>query len=55
LRPEIGYLLVGFNPTTSEKKHIFWKYWDEQKKEIELQKYYFVGQDAVMVDYLDYH
>jgi hypothetical protein len=40
MRPETSYLLVGFNPIASEKKHLFWKTWDERKIEIEQKKYY---------------
>ncbi|MCL2382152.1 MAG: PcfJ domain-containing protein [Treponema sp.] len=39
MRPEISDLLIGFNPTTAEKKHLFWKRYDEQKKDIERGRY----------------
>ena len=39
MRPEVSDLLVGFNPTVAEKKYLFWKFYDEQKKDIECGRY----------------
>jgi hypothetical protein len=38
MRPVVSDLLVGFNPTTAEKKYLFWKSYDEKKKLYDWQK-----------------